>query len=443
MKYQDIIQKGLELGLEEIELYIQNNEGNVVKLFNGELSNYNSSITFGMSIRGLYQGKMGYVYTETVEDQEIETLLKKLIENAKCLTAEEEEHVYDGQGTYKEVAELKADYKEHTLTEKVDLLKEVEQNAKGGDNRIVQVGYCQYMENANTVKIINSKGLNLERNSSYMIGVIGVVASDGKATTMGFSQDIQTKFASFEKERLVKEACESALGSLGADRIESGKYPVVFKRDVITEILSAFSSVFVGESALRKVSILTDKINSKVFGENITIIDDPFCEDAVIQVPFDDEGVPCSTKNVVENGVFKGFLHSLKTAKYFHTEPTGNGFKPSIASSVTTSPTNLYLKPGTMSEEEIIKTVDKGILVTEVNGLHAGLNPISGAFNVQGSGYLIENGVKTKPITLFVISGNFFEMMNDVACIGNNIEKRFVGVAAPTIKVNQLTISGK
>ena len=68
MRYEDIIKRGLELGLEEIELYAQNSEGNTVKLFNGELSNYNSSITFGMSIRGLYNGKMGYVYTETVEE---------------------------------------------------------------------------------------------------------------------------------------------------------------------------------------------------------------------------------------------------------------------------------------------------------------------------------------------------------------------------------------
>ena len=443
MTYQDIIKRGLELGLEEIELYSQNSEGNTVKLFNGELANYNSSNTFGMSIRGLYNGKMAYVYTETLDDEAIEELLKQLIENAKSLNSEEEEHVYAGGAEYTQCEELRADYKEHSLTEKVDLLKEIESAIKAKDPRIVQVGYCQYMENSGCVRIVNSKGLDLERTSSYMVAVLGAVATDGTNTTMGFAQDINTKFAEIEKERLVKEASETALGSLGAGRVDSGEYPVVFNKDVATDILQAFTTIFAGEAALRKISILVDKIGEKVFGDNINIIDDPFCQDAIIKVPFDDEGVPCYTKHIVENGVFKGFLHSLKTAKFFGTNPTGNGFKQGVAGSVSTSPTNMYLAPGEKSEDEIIATIEKGIYVTEVGGLHAGLNPISGAFNVQATGYMIENGKKTSPVTLFVVSGNFFEMMNDVEYIANNLSKRFVGVASPSIKVRKLMVSGK
>ena len=96
MTYNEIIDLGLKLGLEEIELYSENVEGNTVKVFNGELSNYNSSTTFGMSIRGKYNNKMCYVYTETLEKGEIETLLKTLIENAKSLTSTETEFLYEG-----------------------------------------------------------------------------------------------------------------------------------------------------------------------------------------------------------------------------------------------------------------------------------------------------------------------------------------------------------
>ena len=88
-------------------------------------------------------------------------------------------------------------------------------------------------------------------------------------------------------------------------------------------------------------------------------------------------------------------------------------------------------------------TVEDGIYLTEVGGLHAGLNPISGDFNVQGTGFVIKNGKIDRPITLFVVSGNFYEMMNNVELIGNDIEKRFVGVACPTLKIKSLAISGK
>lgn len=442
MTYDQIIQKGLSLGLEEIEIYVKTSVNNVVKVFENELSNYNSSEIFGMSIRGLYNGKMCYVYTESLEEDSIDEILKQLIMNAKSITSTEEEHVFEKGSSYQKVRELKADNASYPLTDKIQMLKDMSSDALKVSDKIVKIGYCQYQETAQSVKIINSKGLNLSRDYAYMVTFLGAVATDGKNTTLGFASDANTSFKELETERIVKEATSNALGSLGAGSIASGEYEVVFHKDVATEILQAFASVFSGESAIRKLTILTDKVQTQVFGKNINIVDDPFCDFALVNYAFDDEGVPCVRKDIVKDGVFQGFYHSLKTAKALNAEYTGNGFKPSVSSSVSPSPTNLYLVPGNYTEEELIKSVDKGIYVTEVNGLHAGLNPISGSFNVQASGYMIENGEKTKPVTLFVVSGNFYEMMNNVDMIANNIDKRMNYVASPSIKVKKLVISG-
>ena len=103
----------------------------------------------------------------------------------------------------------------------------------------------------------------------------------------------------------------------------------------------------------------------------------------------------------------------------------------------------MFIEPGNLTKDEIISTVEKGILVTDVNGLRVVLNPISGDFIVQASGFMIENGKIANPVTLFVISGNFYEMMNNVDLIGNDIEKRFNEIASPTLKIKELAISGK
>jgi PmbA protein len=95
------------------------------------------------------------------------------------------------------------------------------------------------------------------------------------------------------------------------------------------------------------------------------------------------------------------------------------------------------------TEEQLLEGVDKGIYITKCAGLHAGLNPISGSFNLQSTGYLIENGKKTRPVTLIVVSGNFLEMMNNVEKVGNDLIKNFLGVGAPSIKVKGLMVSGK
>ncbi len=443
MTLERIIERGLELGLEAVEVYANTSESNTIKLDDGKLESYNMKEIFSVSIRGLKDGKMAYVNSESLDDEAIESVLNSLIKNVDALDATEPEFMYEGGSTYVTVPEVKSDYKEHSTSEKIAMLKKLESEALSKSEKIVKIGYCQYSETSQKSTLMNSKGLNLSREMSYTSTFIGALAAENGQTALGFSGDINLCFNDIECERIVNESTESALSQLGAGSIETGKYPVVFKRDVASEILSAFSSVFLGDSALRKMTLLTDKVGTKVFGDNITIVDDPFSDVALIKYPFDDEGVPCRTKNVVENGVFSGFLNTLKTANFLKAEPTGNGFKAGGTGSITASPTNLYLKEGNLTKDEIIASVENGIYVTEVNGLHAGLNPISGAFNVQASGFVIKDGKIDRPITLFVVSGNFYEMMNDVAEIGNDIEKRFVGVASPTIKIGSLAISGK
>ena len=124
------------------------------------------------------------------------------------------------------------------------------------------------------------------------------------------------------------------------------------------------------------------------------------------------------------------------------TKSTGNGNKGGVGSSVGVSPNNLYLKAGDVSFDDMVSSVENGVYVTSVQGLHAGLNPISGSFNLQSSGFMIENGKITKPVTLIILSGTLQQMLNNVKHVGSDFEfKR--GVGAPSILVESMAISGK
>ena len=443
MTYENIIKRGLELGIEEIELYVVESEGMNMSLTDGLLDTNNFTNNFGMSIRGLYQGKMGYVYLESLDEDNVEFALKSLIENASKVTSTNKAFIYDGSGEYKEVEVEKTNYDEYPISYKLSKLQDLSKKVLDADEKIVKVGHCQYGENKSITRIINSKGVNLNREFSYASTMIGALASNGKETSIGYERDIQFDITKFDYDKLTKNSVDEALSSLGAGSLTTGQYSAIFRFDVMTSILKAFSTVFSGQSAMKKLTLLTDKIDQQVFGGNINIIDDPFTDHAIVKQPFDDEAVPCVTKNIVENGVFKGFMHDLASANFFNTNPTGNGFKAGVSGTVSVSPTNLYLQPGEKSFDDLVGSVSKGILVTNVSGLHAGLNPISGAFNVQASGFEIENGKIGRPVTLFVVSSNFYELLNNIEEIGNDIEDKFIGVAAPSVKVNNIMISGK
>lgn len=440
MNYQNIIEKGLSLGLSEIELYESSSVSNKITLFQGKVNTYTLNNTKSLSMRGKYNGQMGYASTESFDEEGINHCLETLIQNAKYLSSTDVDYMFDGNAEYVKVENPVADYEEVSFEEKVNFLSKLESRLINFDKRIVNVELT-YMERASKTRLINSHGINLSKEYSYMVFYAEALAVDGDQSAAKFEADVNTKFSELDADKVFNKLTENVINSLGAGFVQSGKYPVVLSRDVASSIVSAFSSIFSGESAMRKMSILIDKVNQQVFGKNITIINDPFTDKALFKESFDDEGVPCQTIEVVKNGVFTGFFHNLRSANFFKQAPTGNGFRHGASTSV--SPVNLHVQEGNQTEDEIIATIENGIYITEVNGLHAGLNPISGNFNVQSSGYLIENGKKTKPVTLFVLSSNFYEMLNNVEAIANNTEPNFNGIASPSLKIKEVQISGK
>ncbi len=441
MTYQEIINLGLKKGISEIELYAKTTTDKTLKVFNGNLESYNAKELYSLSIRGLYNSKMGYASCESLDEAVINEALDKLITSCGLITSTEIEEIFGEIVEYEKLEEVVSDVDDYPLSEKIDLLKALEKETLEADERIKQIGYCQYVETFGKVEIINSKGINLVRNYSYLVVVLGALGMQDGQTNVGYVHQIETSFKNINKEKLIKEVVEKTVSGLGAGSVKTGEYPVILDQEVASDLVQAFASLFSGYAAMKNMTMLNGKKGEKVFGENITLVDDPFCESSLIKVAFDDEAVPCKKRNVVENGVFTGFYHSLKTAKFFNETPTGNGFRN--GNQVIPSPTNLYMLPGEYSKEALYEGIEEGILVTDVAGLHAGLNVVAGTFNLQSSGYMIRNGKKAEPITLFVVSGNFFDMLNNVEKIGNDLPEKINDIAIPSLLVKGLMISGK
>ena len=441
MTYQEIINLGLKKGISEVELYAKSSTDKTLKVFNGALESYNAKELYSLSIRGLYNSKMGYASCESLNEDVINEALDKLITSCGLLTSTEVEEIFGEKVEYEKLDEVVSDAALYPLSEKIELLKSLEEETLASDERIKKIGYCQYVETEGKVEIINSKGINLHRNFSYIVVVLGALGMENGQTNVGYVHQIETSFKKINKDKLIKDVVEKTVSGLCAGSVKTGEYPVVLDQEVATDLIQAFSSLFSGYAAMKNMTMLNGKKGEKVFGDNITLVDDPFCETWLIKVAFDDEAYPCKKRNVVENGVFTGFYHSLKTAKFFNEAPTGNGFRS--GNQIIPSPTNLYMLPGEYSKEQLYEGISEGVLITEVGGLHAGLNVVAGTFNIQSSGYMIRDGKKAEPVTLFVVSGNFFDMLNNVEKIGNDLPEKINDVAIPSLLVKGLMISGK
>lgn len=437
------IQAAKDKGIEAFELYEQKSVSTSIDVYEQKVDSFTISECDGIALRGIYQGKMGICFLEDARDANMEYAMDQIISNATNISSQDEVEIFAGEKSYPTIVSRTNHVREFSSEEKIAILQELEQAILNSDSRIEQVMSTSYSESAVTRSIQNSLGLSLEDKSSYSIFVAEVMAKDGDDVKSDYDWMIVYDRKDIDIEGFAKKLSTQVCAKLHASQVPSGIYPVLMHHDTMNSLLGALSAMFDGENAYKGISILKDSLGKQIFDEKITIVDDPLLEQGINSCAFDDEGVACKTKTIVEQGVLTTYLHNLKSAKLMNTQSTGNGFKNGYASSVGISITNFMIKAGDTTYEDMIKQMDKGVIITEVNGLHAGLNPISTEFSLQSSGFYVEHGVIVKPINLITVAGNFMEAMKHIDMVGNDTKMGLSGISCPSILFHGLAVSGE
>jgi len=240
-------------------------------------------------------------------------------------------------------------------------------------------------------------------------------------------------------EEVGRIAAERTLRRLGARKIKTQKVPIVFDRQTAGALLDHIFDAVNGDAIYRHASFLAGKLGAKPFGGNLTVIDDGTIAGGFGTRPFDGEGVPTRRTTVIENGELKSYLLNTYTAKKLGLATTGNAAR-GLAGTPGIGNGNFYLQPGEKSQEEIIKGVKQGLLVTEFLGF--GVNLVTGDFSRGASGMWIENGEPAYPVEEITVAGNLGEMFSNLAEIGNDLIWRG-SVACPTLRIEGMTIAGE
>ena len=435
--YQDWIKLGLSKGITDLEIFAVKNSSLKLSVYQGKVDQHVQSKVESVSIRGIYDNKLATVKFENLAETNIDYMLDRLVESAKAITVVEPAIIYEGSPSYPKVDDETFDFTMVPVKDKINLLKDLESGVLA--NQLTsQVQTTLYQENATETSIVNSKGLNLKRNLSYAFAYAhGVFKKDEDDIQTAYDVKLARRFDEFKPSEMAENTIKKGVGKLGGTTIPSGPYPVVFSNEMFSSILSVFNSIFSGEAAFRNLTALKDKVGQKVFDERINLVNDPLNSEAIFKIPFDDEGVACKKRYIIEKGVFNGFNHNLKTANIFNVEPTGNSFGSGI------SPANLVLEKGDMSFDDLIGTIEDGVYITDLVGLHAGVRTVSGDFSLQAAGQKIENGKLAYPVKMIVISGNFFEMLKQGVMLANDLRFDTDGIASPSVFIEKLMIGGK
>jgi PmbA protein len=420
---EKLFAEGKSFGFTDCEIYYVRSNSFRVMVNQGEILQYTNTDHGGLSFRGTFGDRMGYSYTERIDDSIIPMLLRQAKENAEIIDEEERERLFGGSESYPQKDKYETYNKsvdELSVSDKIKMAFEMEKTALEADKRVVAVDYCVVTTGCSETYISNTLGLDLNNKSNIAVFYTNARVNDNQVKT-GYDFWLGRDISKLDHIKVAKTAVSKAIAKLGATGMDSAEMNVVFQNEVGADLIEALSSVFYAENVQKGLSLMAGKLDTNVANKAVTIRDDGINEHSMGSVPFDCEGVATQQKAVIENGVLKTYLYNLKSAAKDGVKSTGNGFKPSFRASVVTACTNYYLQQGDISHDELLAKIGEGIYITSLDGLHAGVNSISGDFSLKAEGFLIENGKLSKPIELITVSGNFFKMLHNVEHIADDL----------------------
>ena len=275
------------------------------------------------------------------------------------------------------------------------------------------IGGYPYTRHSISVSPIAGKGNNMQRDDWY--------TSDRNPAKLA------------DPEAVGRYAAERALARLNARKLDTRKCPVLFEAPLAAGLLGAFVQAVSGGALYRKSTFLTDSLGKQVFGDDISIVEDPTIAGATGSAPFDEEGVRVQPRDVVRNGVVQGYFLSTYSARKLGMRTTGNaGGSHNLQ----------LLSSRTRAQDDFVAMLKKmgtGLLVTELMG--HGTNYVTGDYSRGASGYWVENGVIQYPVEEITIAGNLKEMFRDIAAIGSDVLVRGTK-STGSILIGSMTVAG-
>lgn len=427
-----------ENGIDVAELTTSKSKSFEFSIFKNEIENYKISTSGKTIARGIYNNKLGFCSTEKDDKTTPTYLIKNIISSASYIEKDEEPIIFSGSEKYHKKNVYNKELENWSNEDKIKRCFELEKLCYEKDSRITNV-IVSYGESVSDVNFANTYGLNLKMKKNHYVVFVEIVIQDGEEVKTYGDYILSNVPGDLVPEAFAQKLVTGAANLLHGVAPITGTYKAVFSPDALSHLLSALVSHMSAEEVQKHTSKFEGKLNTKVVSNKITLLEQPLAKNLFFTY-FDDEGVATTNKTLIKKGVLQTYLYNLETAKKDNVASTGNATR--VGGKMDIDTVNLTLKPGKLTEDELFAKVQNGIYITDLTGIHAGLNAKSGDFSLQAEGFIIEDGKKSKPLGLFTAGGNLFDLFNNVIAVGNNTKQLIYSIITPSVAVKNIKISG-
>lgn len=430
---EGLVAYGRKKGATEVEVGILEGSEFNVSVRDGDVESLTEAGSRDLTLRAFVDGKVATATSSDLTNDALLRLMDNAIARARLSGTDPFAGLPEREGKLVDPEKLRLfdpTVVAMTPEKKLALAREAESIGRK-DKRINRSLGSSCSSNELHQVLANSKGFSGSYRKTVVTLGVGFQCGQGEQLFQDYWFDGATSLAELKSpEAVATKAVERTVRLLGARKVPTQNVPVILEQAVAGNLFLGFLLQCIGGAGVaRKQSFLADKLGSKIGSDLLTVVDDGLIPGAVGTSPFDSEGVPAGKTTFIDAGVLKTFMLDTYYARKLKLKGTGNAGGPN----------NLFLVPGKATPAELVKSVDKGLLLTGILG--HGRVPTTGDISVGAFGMWIEKGEVVHPVAEVTISGNLGDLLKGVVAVGNDLELRF-GVSCPTIKVAEMTVGG-
>lgn len=438
------VEATLGAGASAAEAYASRDTGREVRVHGGEVESLTAATQTGIGIRAWDGHRVGYAYGTDLTEAGVTALAARAAEMAAA--ADEDE--FAAPPAPAEIEALPGldspSVAEWNAGQVAELALAVERTALAADPRVAGVETAVYADSTEQVAIASSTGIAASYETSNCFAYLQALAEGdgGRETGLGFG--LARGPEDLDPEAIGAEGAERAVAMIGAGKPASRSCPVVLDPTVAASFAGLIGGALGARAVQRGRSPFAGRLGDEIASPTFALHDDGRDPAGAASAPFDGEGVPRRRTALIDAGALQSYLYDTYTANREGTSSTGSAARSGYRSLPSVSASNLIVAAGDLSTADLLAQAGDGVFVTDVAGLHSGVNPVTGVFSVGASGRTIRDGVLAEPVREFTIAGELVTMLRAVVAAGS--ETRWVpfggSVQTPPLLVSELSISG-
>lgn len=428
---------------EQVEVTIGESRRTTVRVHGGEVESFTSATSHGVGVRVIHDRREGFASAGSLAVDVLDDVLAEARDNAAFASPDEHVGLVEPDG----VSAIEIDHWREELLAYDDAAKiqravDVEKRVLDGDPRMRSVRTTIWSDGASRVALASSTGLELSTRGTSCSLSTGAIAGEGDDTATGGGADAARSPAELDDERVVADAVRRATELLGGRPVPSQRITLLVEPRLAATLLGIVAGTLTGDVVQKGRSPFADRLGEAVAADVLHLVDDPTDRRSLGADSHDGEGLATRRNVLIDGGVLAGFLHDGTSGRRAGRASTASAVRGS-RSLPSPGVQVLVVEPGSRPADELLAGIELGFAVRTFNGLHSGVNAVSGDFSVGAEGRMIRGGALAEPVREVTIAGSLQRMLLDVREVGADLEWLPNGAGMASLVIDDVALGGR